>query len=474
MLKRICLGLALVAGVPVWAQSTPPSDPSQSAPSTDNSQAPDTSQSADASQSADVSQVPGRETPMELPPPVTGQVYPSQVGSDVRRNYLGLGVSAIGGWDDNVLAGYNTVKTSSGIYTIQPYISFDKKTAQTEAVFRYNPGFTFYSQASKLNETEHDASGTVQYRVTPHFVFRAQDYFQKASSMFSSPYPIGEAPISGSLPLQIEAVIAQFADRIVNTATVDLGLQTSENTLIGAEGSFAELDYPSSSQTPGLYNSNSIGASGFYTHRVSEHQYLGFIYQYLQVLSYLPNAEGEASLNTFSPFYSFYLLRTRQGNLTASVQAGLQHSSFIIRNGAFVSDWSPVATASIGWQGPITNFAVSYTRAVSAGGGLVGLYRQSSASASAQWKIAHKWNTSVGANYITLGNDSPQYQALSGGHTIYGSASVGRAIGKSLQLAGGYSRIHESYPGIAAVEANPDSNRVYGSVSYQFTRPVGR
>lgn len=452
MLKRVCLGLTLLAWVPVWAQTAP-----------------------DPAQSTDTSQIPSAvETPMELPPPVTGQVYPTQVGSDVRRNYVGLGVSGSGAWDDNVLAGYTSTKTSAEIYTVSPYVSYDRKTSRVEAQLRYNPGFTFYTQVSGLNETEHNASGTVEYRVTPHFVLRGQDYLQKASNMFSTPYAVGGGPISGSLPLQIEAVIAQFADRIENTATVDLGLQTGENTLIGAEGSFAELDYPSSSQTPGLFNSNSIGASGFYTQRVSPHQYLGFIYQYLQVLSYLPNSEGEASLNTFSPFYSFYLLRTKQGNLTASVQAGLQHSSYIIRGAPYVRDWSPVATASIGWQGPITNFAVSYTRAVSAGGGLVGLYRQSSVSGSAEVKIARAWNASAGASYTTLGNDSAAYSTLPGGHTIYGSASLRRAIGQSVQLTAGYSRVHESYPGIAAIAVNPDSNRVYGSVSYQFTKPVGR
>lgn len=411
---------------------------------------------------------------MELPPPVTGQVYPTQVGSDVRQNYLGLGVSGSGGWDDNVLAGYTSTKTSSAIYSVSPYVFFDKKTPRTDAQFRYNPGFTFYSQASSLNESEHTASGTMMYRLTPHFVFRAQDAFQKSSNMFGTPSPALGGPVSGALPLQIEAVIAQFADRINNTATVDLGLQTSENTLIGAEGSFAELDYPSSAQTPGLYNSNSVGASGFYTHRVTSHQYLGFIYQYLEVLSYLPDSEGEAALNTFSPFYSFYLLRTKQGNLTASIQVGLQHSSFVIRNGPFEEEWDPVVSTSLGWQGPITNFAVSYTQLVSGGGGLYGLYRQASVNGMAQVKIARSWTAGVGASYVTLSNETPQYQSISGGHTIYGSASLARSIGKDTHLEAGYSRVHESYPGIPAIVANPDSNRIYGSVSYQFSRPVGR
>lgn len=411
---------------------------------------------------------------MELPPPVTGQAYPDQVGSDVHHNFLNLGVSGSGGYIDNALVGYTT-KTSTSIFTVSPSVSFNKLTARTKAEFNYTPSFTFYTQLSALNEIDENASGSYQYRITPHFVLRGQDSFTKSSSVYGLPAPALGGTVSGALPVELEGLVASFADRISNTAAVDLGLQTSENTMIGAEGSFAELDYPNSSQVPGLVNSNSIGGSGFYTHRVTEHQYLGFVYQYLQILSYLQNAEGEAALNTFTPFYSFYLVRTKQGNLTASIQGGLEHSSFIIRGGPLVAQWTPDVTASIGWQGPVTNFAVGYTRSVSGGGGLNGLYGQNSISGTAQVKIARNWGVSAGANYSDITNDSTRYLSVTtGGHSIIGTATGGRALGRSARFEVGYNRVQESYPGISAITDNPVSNRVYGSVSYQFTRPVGR
>lgn len=466
MLKRICLGLALLAGFPAWSQSTTTTDTQQSPTSTDTSQTP---------LPTDISQNPSAtEAPMELPPPVTGQAYPTQVSSDVHHNILNLAVSGSGGYIDNVLVGYTT-KVASSIFTVAPSVSYDKTTARTKAVFDYNPAFTFYTQVSALNEIDQNASGSLQFRITPHFVYRMQDSFTKSSSVFGLPAPVLGGSVSGSLPIELTGLVASFADRISNTATVDLGLQTGENTLIGAEGSFAELDYPNSAQVPGLVNSNSIGASGFYTHRVSEHQYLGFVYQYLQILSYLQNAEGEAALNTFTPFYSFYLVRTTKGNLTASIQGGLEHSSFIIRGGPLVAEWTPVVTASIGWQGPVTNFAVGYTRSVSGGGGLNGLYGMNSINGTAQVKIARNWGVSAGANYSDITNDSSRYLSVTtGGHSIVGTVTGGRALGKSTRFEVGYNRVQESYPGISAITDNPNSNRVYGSVSYQFSRPVGR
>jgi hypothetical protein len=38
----------------------------------------------------------------------------------------------------------------------------------------------------------------------------------------------------------------------------------------------------------------------------------------------------------------------------------------------------------------------------------------------------------------------------------------------------GYQRLHQSYGGIAAITSDPDADREFASISYQFTRPLGR
>jgi len=51
---------------------------------------------------------------------------------------------------------------------------------------------------------------------------------------------------------------------------------------------------------------------------------------------------------------------------------------------------------------------------------------------------------------------------------------VQRPIGEHLSLGVQYTRLHQSYSGIAALSASPDRNRVAGTISYQFSRPLGR
>jgi hypothetical protein len=74
--------------------------------------------------------------------------------------------------------------------------------------------------------------------------------------------------------------------------------------------------------------------------------------------------------------------------------------------------------------------------------------------------------------------DTKLLQAVGGfsgsGHSISGTASIQRQLGEHFALDLGYSRIHQSYSNIAAVSNAPDTNRGWVSVSYQFSKPLGR
>lgn len=55
-----------------------------------------------------------------------------------------------------------------------------------------------------------------------------------------------------------------------------------------------------------------------------------------------------------------------------------------------------------------------------------------------------------------------------------GTFNVQHPINQRLQLEFGYTRLHQTYDTIAVISNAPDMNREYVSVSYQFTRPLGR
>ena len=129
----------------------------------------------------------------------------------------------------------------------------------------------------------------------------------------------------------------------------------------------------------------------------------------------------------------------------------------------------------MGWQGRHTNFAASYSRTVSGGGGLVGAFHSNTANASARWQLARTWYVGSGASYSIYKNVTPFFFLASpGGHTVSGTVSVQHPISERFNVELGYSRVHQSYNGIALISNAPDTNREFISVSYQFARPLGR
>ena len=119
--------------------------------------------------------------------------------------------------------------------------------------------------------------------------------------------------------------------------------------------------------------------------------------------------------------------------------------------------------------------AVSYKHIISGGGGLFGAVRMDSASVSMQQQIARTLNGSFAVSYAQ--NDvlgSPLFGGANDGHTVSGTASLQKQFGEHINAQVGYTRLHQSYGGVAILSTNPDTNREFVSVSYQFSRPLGR
>jgi hypothetical protein len=416
---------------------------------------------------------------MQTPPPVSGEAYPTEVGSEARSNYLYAGFTFNTAYSDNVLASAGTNSISDISYSIWPTISLDKTTLRLHETFTYSPGFTFYQHTSSLNEMDQNLALNFQYRLSPHMTASLQDSFRKSSNVLNQPYPLSAESISGSAQAPLAAVIAPIADQINNTASVEITYQSSGNSMIGASGIFSNLEYPEPNEVPGLSNSNYRGGAGFYNYRLSKTQYLGLTYQYSQTQGSLPTAqngtqeetESESQTHAILLFYTIYL----KPNLSLSLSGGPQHYEVSQPPFTAIRSWTPAATASMGWQGSHTSLAVAYSHLVGAGGGLLGAFDSNSANAFTRWQLMRTWAIGSAASYTINKNvDSFLLSSNPGGHMVSGSISVHHQISQHLNLDFGYTRIHQSYTSIAVISNAPDANRETISISYQFTRPLGR
>jgi hypothetical protein len=464
--ELISLGVSLFIAVPLWAQTdnTPSQQPVPALVGADNS--------------ATLVDNENQETDdrMQTPPPVSGEPYPTTLASE-RSNYLRGGLSFTSAYTDNALGSVPGYPVSDVSYSIGPYVELDKSIPRLRFDLSYSPGFTFYQRLSALNEADQNAAIGFEYRVSPHVTFSARDSFQKSSNVFNQPNFAPSGVVQGGAQGPNLSVISPVADRLSNFGNVGLTYQFALNGMIGASGTFSNLHYPDPSQVPGLYDSNSQGGSAFYSLRISKMHYISASYQYQRLVSYPTGGVGETQTHALLLFYTIFPT-TR---FTISFFAGPQQADTVQPPLApqelqfpEVKTWTPAAGASLSWQGRSSSLALSYSHMISGGGGLIAAVQMDSASASLRQQITRTLSGSVTGAYAQNNVLAGLFSGASSGHTISGTASLQQPLGLHLYLQLGYIRLHQDYSNIAAISLAPDTNREFISLSYQFSRPIGR
>jgi len=91
---------------------------------------------------------PADEARMLVPPPVSGEAYPTAVDSEARSNYLLAGLIFNTAYTDNVVGGASTNPVSDISYSIWPTIALEQTSSRLHSMLTYSPGFTFYQRTA--------------------------------------------------------------------------------------------------------------------------------------------------------------------------------------------------------------------------------------------------------------------------------------------------------------------------------------
>ena len=361
--KQIFLGFLVLPAMPLWSQvdntSTPPELGALG---------------------------PGRsDDQMKTPAPVSAQSYPTQVTSEERSNYLRGGLAFTTAYTDNALGSIGAKPVSDVSYSVGPTLGLDETRSRLHFVLTYAPGFTFYQRTSSRNEQDQNASFSLKYRLSPHVTFVAQDGFLKTSNVLNQQNFSPTGAVSGGTQGPNVSVIPPIANLLSNSGNVGITYQFAPNGMVGASGSFTNLHYPNPAQVPGLFDSSSQAGSAFYSFRFSKMNYIGATYQYQRLIAYPTAGQSETQTHALLFFYTLYAT----SGFSISFFAGPQHSDTIqpaqppvLVQSTTLRQWTPAAGASLNWQGRLSNFAFSYSRVISSGGGLIGAVQMNAAVGS--------------------------------------------------------------------------------------------
>ncbi len=455
LFQQVCVGVFLLPAAPLWSQ-------------------------VDNTPAAPVPALVGPESTsdqMLTPPPVSGQSFPTSFTSGERSNYLRGGLAFTSAYTDNALGSVNGQPVSDVSYSVAPFIALDETTPRLHVVSTYAPGFTFYQRESSLNQTDQNASINLQYRLSPHVTLSARDGFQKSSNVFNQPDLASAGAVSGGTQEANFSVIAPIADRLSNTGNVGITSQFAANGMVGASGTFTNLHYPDQAEVPGLFDSSSQAGSVFYSLRISKMHYIGVTYEYQRLLSYPTEGQNETQTHAILLFYTLY----PTSRFSVSFFGGPQYSDTVqpplpslpVQVPA-ARAWTPAAGASLSWQARLTNIAVSYSHIISGGGGLIGAVHMDSASASVRQQMTRSLSGSLAGGYVQNDVLASVLAGNINGHTVSGTASLQQEFGQHINLQLGYTRLHQDYSSVAVLAATPNTNREFVSISYQFSRPLGR
>lgn len=413
---------------------------------------------------------------MATPPPVSGAEYPLRFSSEERSNYLRGGITFDSAYSDNVLSTAAGNPLGDLSYSVWPTIAIDQTRPRLHWTLSYAPGFTFYRRFDSRNEADQNLGVSFEYQLSPHLSLSVRDSFQKSSSPFNSPDQGLSGGVSGSTQGAGLFVVAPIADRLSNDGNVGLNYQFAENGMVGASGTFTNLHYPNPGQVTafnpaqltGLYDASSRGGSAFFSERFSKRNYVGFTYQYDDLLSYPTALTTDTQTQSFFLFYTFTPTRT----FSLSFFGGPQHSRTTQIMEPSSEQWSPAGGASVNWQGRRTALALSYAREVTGGGGLIGAAEADVANLSVRQKITRNLSVAFSGAYINRNAIGLLSLPDSSGHAISGNVAVERRLGEHFAVKAGFTRLRQEYNHVAVLA--PDTRREWVSISYDFVKALGR
>jgi hypothetical protein len=419
-----------------------------------------------------------------VPALINGEVRALSFSSELdRTNFLSGGVTLQGTYDDNVLS---LPSNPVGGYTaaILPYIAMDQSRSRLHWNLNYAAGFVANQRLADQNQQSHNAGADLEYRVSPHVDLRLSDHFLYTTNFFDLLQQNVGTPGSGALQQPNQSVITPLAKRISNLAAAEMNYQFSPNDMIGGSGTFYDSrfrDVPPGSTN--LLDSDTQQADGFYTHRLTRSYWIGGAYEFQQ-LNFSPGVD-QATTSSFLLFNTIYLRPRMSISLFYGPERWQYNSQVISQVVAVpvvlvvsspVSErrWTYAAGASFNWQGEHTSVQMGASRRITDGGGILGPVELVSAQGALRQKLTRSLTLAfggiVGDNRL-LANFNGVADRL---RSASGSAAIEQLLGQNFVVSLGYGRDYQRESGGTPPPTDVNHNRGWVSLSYNFSKAIGR
>src|SRR5713101_4374444 len=409
----------------------------------------------------------GEDASTDVPPipaVLGGRGTSSAFLSELKRsNFLRGGVNVGATYDDNpqLTSPSQGSNTSESIF---PNISIDESSSRMRWTLGYAGGLTVNQKFTSQNQGSHNLNFDSQFRLSPHVSLRVAENFSVTTGLFDSGNGTGVAGGAGG---PNGSLITPLATQRSTLTTVEMNYHFALNDLVGASGSFYNLNFPDAGAQ--LTDSQTASGSAFWLHRFFPRDWGGVSYRFDRI-----NGDGETRAHSFMVVNTLNL----SNHITVTGFVGPQYSE----NQALVSNvlqpqsnnWSVAGGAEAGWQDQHTGLSAGYSRSVSDGGGLLGPVRLQNVHASFRRELIPGWAAALTVTHGTNQALTPSSAASSINLTSAG-VSLERNVGKSVGFRLGYTHDFQEQLGAPGSSPTLDAsrNRFFAMLSYQWAKPLG-
>ena len=470
---RPCLILVwMVAGLQVLSAGQNPAPQNPPAPSpSDNSESSRTAPAAALSALAGMQPEGGAEDTNEdlpqIPALLGGKGISSAFGSELERsNYLRGGVNVGAAYDDNPLLVSSGAVGNTSV-SIFPNISIEQSSSRMRWTLGYAGGLTVNQRFTNQDQGSHNLSFDSEYRLSPHVNLRVAENFSMITGFFDSGNG-GEAVAGAGGPNV--SLITPLATQRSSLTTVETNYHFALNDLMGASGSFYDLDFTNVPAGAELTNSETASGSAFWLHRIFRGDWGGASYRFDRMTF---NPGGETRVHSF---FAVNTLDLSNGfTLTGFVGPQYAENQGLLLDGTQPNAWSVAGGVDGGWQNQRTSVSAGYSRSISDGGGVLGAVRLQTVHGTFRRELVPGWAAALTASHGT--NQSltvPFVTSASSVNLTSAGISLERNVGKSIGLRMGYTHdFQKEFLAVPNPALDAHRNRFFVTLSYQWAKPIG-
>lgn len=472
--KTLILGW-MIAGLQVYSMAqNPPAEnpPNQSPTDNDSRTAPATALSGIAGMQTENGPGDASSDVPQLPVLLGGPGISATFLSEMERSsYLRGGVNVGAAYDTNplLLSSGESGNTSISIF---PNISVQESTSRMRWSLGYAGGLTINQSFANENQDSQSLNFDSQYRLSPHVNLRVAENFSLTTGFFDAGNGTESVVGPGS---PNASLLAPLSTQRSSTTTVETNYHFALNDLVGASGSFYDLHFSNVPAGTELTDSNTASAAAFWLHRIFGTDWGGISYRF-QRITFNPGG-GETDVHSFLAVDTLNI----SSRLTLTGFVGPQYTE---NQGLFPGElqatqsngWSVSGGAEGAWKNQNTSVAAGYSRSISDGGGVLGTVLLQTVHANFRREIVKGWAAALYAMHGT--NQSltvPLATTASSINLTSAGISLDHNVAKSIGLRMGYSHDFQQQFGLPAPTPtqNASRNRVFVTLSYQWSKPLG-